>query len=788
LGDTSSDEGIESVGGADGASVAALVLQPSDNAGISASFDNSETAAAVASLGANESGGAGSGDGSVAEQNKDDDENSGASSHLDSSGNTVASPESSWNAVSDRFVANGDVEGGAAVDPTIESTDQQYEKALSEARELEDDEVVELLLLIDPLQRSAAQGTEAFWFASFNGNTGRVKMLLLDPHVDPTAKNNAAIRLASLAGNTETTKLLLSDIRVDPVAVDNQAIRVAGIYGHTEITRLLLLDPRVNPAAGNNYAINMASQNGHHETVKLLLSDARVSPAANNDYAIGMASEYGHHKAVKVLLSDSRVDPAAGNDYAIRMASVYGHHETVKLFLSDPRVDPAARNDYAICMASVHGHHETVKLFLSDPRVDPAADNDCAIRITSQNGHTNTIKLLLSDPRVDPAADNDCAIRIASHNGHTNTVKLLLLDPRVDPAADNDYAIRIASKRGHTNTVKLLLSDPRVNPAAGNDYAIGMASESGHYETLKVLLSDPRVDPAADNNIALRTAAEKGFPETMSALLQDPRVIRTYQQSNECVLVAIQNGFVDVVSLLLSRFSLPDENISELVGICAEHGRSEILKIILHKLDLQEDDPALSTLILESLQKSLNFRNHEFVLDLLTQPKNCAIGKAVGSVLEGDEALLAQLACMHVDVLRILRSKYESDVVGEIRSSLMSSACRMGSVDVVRELLDNHQDKINSWTVDDFNSAALHGNVPVLQLLSLSRYGGCKKLVENPPLKRICARRVLNEMRVKSSVALMWCIKKKTTHKIRAKLLDVLRDLITDGLLRYDMK
>jgi hypothetical protein len=90
--------------------------------------------------------------------------------------------------------------------------------------------------------------------------------------------------------------------------------------------------------------------------------------------------------------------------------------------------------------------------------------------------------------------------------------------------------------------------------------------------------------------------------------------------------------------------------------------------------------------------------------------------------------------------------------------------------------------------VDDFNSAALHGNVPVLRLLSLSGYGGCKKLAENPPLNRISTRRVLGEMRVKSSIALMWCIKKKTTPKIMAKLLDVLRDLISDGLLRYEMK
>ena len=43
-------------------------------------------------------------------------------------------------------------------------------------------------------------------------------------------------------------------------------------------------------------------------------------------------------------------------------------------------------------------------------------------------------------------------------------------------------------------------------------------------------------------------------------------------------------------------------------------------------------------------------------------------------------------------------------------------------------------------------------------------------------------------MYVKSSVMLVWCIKKKTKPRTMAKkLLDVLRDLISDGLLRYKM-
>jgi hypothetical protein len=272
----------------------------------------------------------------------------------------------------------------------------------------------------------------------------------------------------------------------------------------------------------------------------------------------------------------------------------------------------------------------------------------------------------------------------------------------------------------------------------------------------------------------------------MSVLLEDPRVSLTADQSRACIRDAVENGFIDVVSILLARFPLSDESTSELIDLCAEHGRSEICKIIFPKLNPQHGD--LELLMLASLQKAHKYGRLQIVLELLTQSTDPAIATAVTSAVNNDENLYAQLACMHVDILRVLVSKYKSGMKDNIKSGLMSSACRTGSIDVVQELLDSHQDKFGDWTVNDFNSAALHGNVPVLRLLSLQRYGGVKKLAENPPLNRICTKTVLGGMYVKSSLVLMWCIKKKTTSKIMAKLLDVLRDLISDGLLRYEMK
>jgi ankyrin repeat protein len=484
---------------------------------------------------------------------------------------------------------------------------------------------------------------------------------------------------------------------------------------------------------------------------------------------------------------DPRVNPGAEDDHAIRRASQNGRPEVVQLLLADPRVNPDAFDDYAVQLASENGHADTVDLLLSDTRVNPTADNDYAIRRASQNGRAEVVQLLLADLRVDPGAFDDYAVQLASENGHADTVAVLLSDDRVNPGAKDDYAIGMSSNQGHADVVKLLLSDPWVNPAAGDDFAISAASENGHTEVVQMLLSDPRVNPAADDDIAVRFASDNGHPETISVLLNDSRVSLTTDQSRTCIHTAVQNGFVDVVSILLTRFPLPDESTSEVISLCAEHGLSEILMIVLLQFNPQHGDLELSTLMLASLQNAHKHGRHEFVLELVTQSTDPAIAKAVMSVINNDEKLFTELTCMHVDVLRVLLSKYKLCVKDKIKSSLMNSACQAESVDVVQELLDNHQDQFGDWTVDDFNSAALRGNMPVLQLLSFSRYGGCKKLAVNPPLNRICTQKVLGGVYVKSSFLLMWCIKKKTTPRTMAKLLDVLRDLVSSELLRYEM-
>jgi hypothetical protein len=357
----------------------------------------------------------------------------------------------------------------------------------------------------------------------------------------------------------------------------------------------------------------------------------------------------------------------------------------------------------------------------------------------------------------------------------------------VDPSAVFDFAVYHASKNGHADVVELVLAHPGVDCYG----AIEIACSNGHTNTAMVLLADPRVEFTASGGTGydiVQKAIWNGHPETMSALLDDPRVNLTDQERRDLLQDAVTRGNVDAVSILLARFPVSDARTEELIALCVENGHSEIFKIILHQWEPQEEDELSRTTRLLLLEKTQKVRDLQVVLELLTQSRNSEIEKLVKRELSmsfcTDSSLLS-LAVMHVDVLRVIIRKFESSLDRKIKGTLLGYACQTGSADVVRELLDNHQDKFGDWTVDHFNAAAVRGNMPVLRLLISSRYGGFKKLAATPPLNRICTRMVLGE----SSRILMWCIKMKAKTEPRkmARLLDVLRNLIAGGLLRYEM-
>jgi hypothetical protein len=614
---------------------------------------------------------------------------------------------------------------------------------------------------------------------------------LRDVAQSPNTNNAEAHETTSAITNTLASLIVANnDAHSGQINDDTSAVLVtAAKHGSPNIVEAMLIDSSIDiPNSIVVKAKNEAQQNNQAEIAEHLTQyDSADDSSANKlqlnsdnvDSTVG-ASVITHQP----LDTASEGAPPDDSERAEAAASAASAASAAAIDLAVEQHEAAINN------ARHEGYTGTVALLsLVDIRQDSGREDTAGLQCASYMGDTEKVSALLTDPHLDPAANTNAAIRLAAFNGHVGVIKLLLQQPRVDPAAELNDPIIQASRNGHPTTVELFLADPRVNPAAVHSAAVRFASMNGHTAVVKLLLADPRVDPAVNNNSLIYFASSNGHPETTSVLLEDSRVNLTAKQRRDYIGFAIQNGFVDVVAILLARFPSTDANTTTLIDLCSEHNQSEILKVVLHYIQPQAHVGHSTRKVSESLRKAFKNGHHQFVLELLAESTNLAVAQIVTTVLmENDQDFCAQLASMHVDVLRVLLTRFGAGLEDNFNRTMMRYACRNGSTDVVQELLDNHQDKFGDWTVKHFNAAALHGNVPVLRLLSLSKCGGCKKLAENPPLNRICTRRVLREMYLKSSFALMWSIKRKTTPRTMARLLDVLRDLISSDLLRYETK
>jgi hypothetical protein len=247
-------------------------------------------------------------------------------------------------------------------------------------------------------------------------------------------------------------------------------------------------------------------------------------------------------------------------------------------------------------------------------------------------------------------------------------------------------------------------------------------------------------------------------------------------------LTASSFGRTDAVQLLLS-----DARVSialTFIELCAEHGRSEIFNIISNELESQISNQRVRPVYFSALQKAHELGHHAFVVNWLTQDFVCDV-----EAQARHRDLFTKLAAMCVDVLCVLQRNYRWLFTREFISKLLSTECREGNVNIVQDLLEHHQNGIgDSWTVDDFNSAALRGHMPVLRLLSSARYGGVKKLADNPPSGRICTLKVLGDMQKKNACVMMLCVKNKADSRTMARLVDILRDMVTGELLRWKVR
>jgi DNA-binding transcriptional regulator YbjK len=189
----------------------------------------------------------------------------------------------------------------------------------------------------------------------------------------------------------------------------------------------------------------------------------------------------------------------------------------------------------------------------------------------------------------------------------------------------------------------------------------------------------------------LKSAIERGNKEIAMMLFEHfPTSVETADMITMCAAY----GFHELLSAALNRFN--KQNIGERMRKC-------VSKVVCKQLNLNkyyirclfrskstDKKKEWTRVIRQSLYRALRKGHHKIVLEFMRHSRESKIGKAVTRVISTDRRLFFELACMHVDVLRFVLSKYGGMIS---RSCLLGIASETGNLNVVQELIDIYENK-----------------------------------------------------------------------------------------------
>ena len=106
---------------------------------------------------------------------------------------------------------------------------------------------------------------------------------------------------------------------------------------------------------------------------------------------------------------------------------------------------------------------------------------------------------------------------------HPDVLDLLISKKTFDVSIHNFMGFRVACKMGIMSSVVKLLS-LGADPAANNNQGIVWASENGYDDIVSLLLLQYNVDPSVESNKAYKLAVKYRHTEVQRILLRDSRV------------------------------------------------------------------------------------------------------------------------------------------------------------------------------------------------------------------------------------------------------------------------
>ncbi|KAJ5177551.1 uncharacterized protein N7500_000250 [Penicillium coprophilum] len=432
-------------------------------------------------------------------------------------------------------------------------------------------------------ERHKASGRNALLVAAHCGKDDVVELLIQHhARLDVTDGSGwTALHLAASRGHCGVISLLIEERNI--IEVPNYqgrtALRIAVDRSQHEALQLLLMhNAKVNTRAENQMTtLHAAAKQGDAEIVHMLVSNGADIEAkdATMMSALHYACEGGHVEAIAVLLAHRANIEGAGRSRKTPLicAAEAGRSQAVDFLLkSKQKASSSAVDDTgmtALHWAAYNGHEETVEI-LSQKKGSMAKVN--AMGRTALHLSVIQTKFAVVEPLLRKGADlnSQCAtglnpLHYACMADSIEIATLLLLegvDIEAPEYQNQQRPLHIAAARSSIALIDLLCDKGASLEARDSvgDRPLSVACRCGHVAAVEKLLD--RGSPLYQKNPA---TSRSHLPVVSLLLERGASASKKDEGGWQPFRYAAYHGHQDVLQVLLSRTSIPDMDVPDII-------------------------------------------------------------------------------------------------------------------------------------------------------------------------------------------------------------------------------
>ena len=461
-----------------------------------------------------------------------------------------------------------------------------------------------------------AEGDTALICASRLGHTAAVNVLVehnADVNKRSTLDGESPLFAASESGKFLVVKrllMLLPKLKLE--AANNESatsLLVAAQNGHMQcVQELVKVGADVNRSKNDGAtALFMAAQEGHMNVVELLLTIPNIEIDKQNTYKttpLLIACLKEHSEIVQVLLDTGRANPnhkEVGNVTAGMVAAELGNIKILRVLLKHKcDLEDMYRNDHrnAFQVAIISNQLEAVKFMLQYVYHDfeyydkqrkkklvkekfVAADGNSILMDSIQYGSIDICERIVEHFQLDVDECNtktgEYPMTLAAEQNKIDIVSFLLKHTKninIKRKKSGSAPLLIACSKGNAKLVNFLLSlndssdstnitrshvlDVNVRDLQGITPLIE-AARKRQPEIVKSLLEHSECDVNCCSNIGLTPlfcAVQMEDSYSVSLLLSSNAKIIPKKSRTNCLHVACEKGYLNIIKLLLEKHSV----------------------------------------------------------------------------------------------------------------------------------------------------------------------------------------------------------------------------------------